>query len=93
MQDLIVSDEEFEAFSESIGYLTNSLENRYLSIINKLKMLCIEGVTEGSFRDNLVAYAQALENMQGQLYFVTDELQRLSKGFIAKIDEIDKAVY
>ncbi|MCM1083776.1 MAG: hypothetical protein NC393_09755 [Clostridium sp.] len=93
MYNLIIDDEEFEGFSESIGYLTTSLENRYASIVNKLRLLCTEGVTEGAFHDNLVAYVEALDMMQGQLQFVTEELQRLSAEFIAKIDEIDGAVY
>lgn len=93
MYNLIIDDEEFEGFSESIGYLTASLENRYDSIVNKLRLLCTEGVTEGAFHDNLVAYVEALDMMQGQLRFVTEELQRLSTEFITKIDEIDSVVY
>lgn len=93
MYNLIIDDEEFEGFSKSIGYLTTSLEDRYASIVNILRLLCSEGVPEGAFHDNLAAYVEALDMMQGQLQFVTEELQRLSTAFIAKIDEIDSVVY
>ena len=91
MQDLIISDEEFKSYSEAIGYLTQSMENAYSSIINQLRIVCETGVTEGNFHDNLSAYISSLEMMQGQMQYIA--MQRMAEEFIAEIDEIDQSIY
>ena len=93
MQDLIISDEEFKSYSEAIGYLTQSMENAYSSIINQLRIVCETGVTEGNFNDNLSAYISSLEMMQGQMQYITNAMQRMAEEFIAEIDEIDQSIY
>ncbi len=93
MQDLIISDEEFKSYSEAIGYLTQSMENAYSSIINQLRIVCETGVTEGNFHDNLSAYISSLEMMQGQMQYITNAMQRIAEEFIAEIDEIDQSIY
>lgn len=93
MYNLIIDDEEFEGFPEAVKEFTTSLEERYAFIVNILRQLCSEGIPEGLFHDNLVAYVEALDMLQGQLQFVTEELRGLSTAFIAKIDEIDSVVY
>lgn len=93
MQELIINDDDFIGFSQSIQYLTQSMEACYTAIINKLRTVCDDGVTEGTFNENLKAYVSALEMMQGQLQFVTEELDRIAKEFISEIDEIDGEIY
>ncbi len=93
MQDLIVKDEEFSGYSNRIAGLSDSIEYTYQGVIKQLRRACEEGVTDGAFHDNLLAFIGSLEIMQGQLQYITNAMQRNANEFVEQIDAIDGDIY
>lgn len=93
MQNLIVNDQEFVGYAESIEHLNLAMENTFASVIKQLRIVCCDGVTEGDFHDNLLAFIESLEMMQGQMQYFTNAMKKMANEFVAEIDEIDGDIY
>lgn len=93
MKDLIVCDEDYEAYKTKIAEIDNALEERLAFIIEQLQFAYQFGFISGDFHDNLGAYIASLQSMQGQLCYFTSKINDVADGFIQKIDEIDVNLY
>lgn len=88
MEELYVVDEEFQAYSEKISKIDAALEARLAKIISILCKAC-DAVSEGDFHTNLCTYVVKLSLMQGQINYLTSELQTSTNNFCSNIEEID----
>lgn len=89
MEALIVHDEEFTDYMEKIDSLNNLIEGAYAGIVNQIRIVCADGITEGTFHDNLTMFLSALDVMQGQLNYLTSRLQVLTSEFLDEIFIVD----
>lgn len=88
MEELYIVDEEFQTYCERISSIDAALEARLSSIMSALCKAC-DAVTEGDFHSNLCTYVLKLSTLQGQISYLTYELQTSSNNFCSSIEEID----
>ncbi len=93
MKDLIVCDEDYEAYKTKIAEIDSALEERLTFIIEQLQFIFQVGIGEGFFHDNLGIFITHLQSMQGQLYYLTNKMSTDADKFVEEIDAIDDIVY
>lgn len=93
MENLIIKDEEFINYADSLININNAVENELASLVNILSDVCTKVVTEGDFHKNLEAFVSKLSEMEGELSFLLEIEKTIATDFISEIDEIDNTVY
>lgn len=93
MEELIIHDEEFRDYMEKIDSLDNLIEGAYAGIVNQIRIVCADGITEGAFHDNLIMFLSSLDVMQGQLSYLTNRLHALTSEFLEQIEMVDTIRY
>lgn len=93
MKDLVVCDEDYEAYKTKIAEIDSALEERLAFIIEQLQFAYESAFLEGLFHDNLGIFIAYLQSMQGQLYYLTNKMSADAEKFVEEIDVIDDIVY
>lgn len=87
--ELIISDEEFEAYKIKMKNLSELIENKLALLVKELRIVCYNGITEGNVHDNLRAFVSVLEEMEGQLTFFTEEMGSDAVKFDQQVEMLD----
>lgn len=93
MKDLVVCDEDYEAYKTKIAEIDSALEERLAFIIEQLTEAYENGFQGGDFHKNLGVFITYLQSMQGQLYYLTNKMSTDADKFLEEIDVIDDIVY
>lgn len=93
MEDLIIKDEEFLNFADSLININNAIECELESLVNILSKVVTDVVNEGNFHKNLKDFVSKLSEMEDELSFLLEIEKTIATDFISDIDEIDNTVY
>lgn len=88
MNELYMDDSDFTLYCEQIMKIDKMIESRLNKIIEQVN-IATTGVSAGDFHTNLVAYANKLSVLQGQLSYFTLELITEITNFSNEIKMID----
>lgn len=91
--NLVVYDEEFEAFSNTIVSIGKQAEANLKLLIEQLNVVAEAGISEGSVHNNLVTFISALQNMHGQLSSYTNALGQDVINYLNEVEVRDFSFY
>ena len=93
MQELIVKDEEFSSYKDTLCGIENSIEAEMSTLVKILSSVCDDVVVDGNFHENLVNFVARLSEMKGELSNISRVSDDVASEFVEDIDEIDKSIY
>ena len=91
--NLKVADDEYTGLVEHCTRLGKTFEEVYKEYVDILTTVCNNAIPEGAVYQNLVAFANVVQLLQGQFNDVMDSVKGQCTCFVADIDKADKYLY
>lgn len=93
MTEMKIRDEEMEALSNNIMDLATQIDSRIQTLIEALTNVCMSGVSEGDFHNNLELYISVLQTLSSELPSWSTECDNTITNFLERLEEVDGNLY
>lgn len=93
MVEMKIRDEELNDFALHISKAGQVLNDRIESLKNCLENVCINGVSEGDFHNNLELYVSLLETLISQIDYKTSACTAKIATYELSLDYLDGNLY
>ena len=93
MTEMKIRDEEIETLSNNIMDLATQIDSRIQTLIEALTNVCLSGVSEGDFHNNLVLYISVLQSLSNELPSWSTECEIRIINFFEKLEVVDGDLY
>lgn len=93
MVDMKIRDEELLDYASEVDSLGKNIDSRIETLKNQLEKACNEGVTNGTFHENLALFIETLSVIQDGLSEKTAILKNTICQYDDDIDSMDGFIY
>ncbi len=93
MIEMKIRDEEMETLSNNIMDLATQIDSRIQTLIEALTNVCMSGVSEGDFHNNLELYISVLQTLSSELPSWSTECDNTITNFLERLEEVDGNLY
>ena len=93
MDDIIVSDDEYESLKAALGAYGDAFEEQLGEYLGILTVICDSIVTEGLTAQSLQAFSLQARAFMGKTKELTGFMQASCSSFVSDIDAADEYIY
>lgn len=93
MDDLIVTDDEYEGLGGALVAYGNALDEQVAEYLRVLDHICSNILDEGRAAENLQTFTSYAQVVSGAITRVSSSMQQKCTDFVQAIDDADEYIY
>jgi hypothetical protein len=93
MIDMKIRDEELSSYKSDVVAIGELMNARLVGLKEILDDVCVNGVEEGEFHDNLLLFADVISGLTDNINVITEAMSTKIDTYLTDIDALDGNIY
>ena len=93
MIDMKIRDEELSSYKSDVVAIGELMNARLVGLKGILDDVCVNGVEEGEFHNNLLLFADVISGLTDNINTITEAISANIDTYLAEIDRLDGNLY